>query len=87
MLSFIQNQFQPLCAFIGGGQLKGRGGPGRIGLRRGMRQRGGGPGRGAILSGRGGAGRGGAGPRGEGLWPFIIRFITVESETVISGNT
>ncbi|XP_036421891.1 chromatin target of PRMT1a [Colossoma macropomum] len=53
-------------ALRGAGQLKGRGGPGRIGLRRGMRQRGGPPGRGAILSGRGGAGRGGAGPRGRG---------------------
>ncbi|KAG9279566.1 chromatin target of PRMT1a [Astyanax mexicanus] len=49
----------------GVGQLKGRGGPGRIGLRRGMRQRGGGPGRGALQIGRG-AGRGAPGPRGRG---------------------
>lgn len=48
------------------GQLKGRGGPGRLGIRRGMRQRGGAPGRGAALIGRGAA-RGGAGARGEEL--------------------
>lgn len=53
--------------FLGAGQLRGRGGPGRIGLRRGMRHRGGATGRGAILSGRGAAGRGAAGPRGEAL--------------------
>ncbi|GAA6092495.1 chromatin target of PRMT1a isoform X1 [Tachysurus ichikawai] len=47
------------------GQLKGRGGPGRPGIRRGMRQRGGATGRGAALIGRGAA-RGGAGPRGRG---------------------
>lgn len=52
------------------GQLKGRGGPGRPGIRRGMRQRGGATGRGAALIGRGAA-RGGAGPRGEELQDFI----------------
>lgn len=46
------------------GQLKGRGGPGRLGIRRGMRQRGGAGGRGVALTGRGAA-RGGAGGRGE----------------------
>ncbi|XP_012689931.2 chromatin target of PRMT1a isoform X2 [Clupea harengus] len=50
---------------MGIGQMRGRGGPGRLGLRRGMRQRGGGPGRGGPLMGRG-AGRGMAGPRGRG---------------------
>lgn len=44
--------------------MRGRGGPGRLGMRRGMRQRGGGPGRGAIMSSRGGA-RGALGARGE----------------------
>uniref|UniRef100_A0A671SK40 Chromatin target of PRMT1 protein-like n=1 Tax=Sinocyclocheilus anshuiensis TaxID=1608454 RepID=A0A671SK40_9TELE len=48
----------------GAGQMRGRGGPGRIGLRRGMRQRGGGTGRGA-LGGRGAA-RGAPGGRGRG---------------------
>lgn len=43
--------------------MRGRGGPGRVGLRRGMRQRGGSVGRGA-LSGRGAA-RGAAGGRGK----------------------
>lgn len=49
--------------FLGAGQMRGRGGPGRIGLRRGMRQRGGATGRGA-LGGRGAA-RGAAGGRGK----------------------
>ncbi|XP_030644794.1 chromatin target of PRMT1a [Chanos chanos] len=49
----------------GGGQMRGRGGVGRVGLRRGMRQRGGPVGKGAVLGGRG-AGRGGAGGRGRG---------------------
>ncbi len=48
---------------LGAGQMRGRGGPGRIGLRRGMRLRGGVPGRGA-LGGRGAA-RGAPGGRGE----------------------
>ncbi|XP_051949022.1 chromatin target of PRMT1 protein-like isoform X2 [Xyrauchen texanus] len=54
----------------GAGQMRGRGGPGRVGLRRGMRQPGGGPGRGAMI-GRGAAraalgGRGRGGLRGRG---------------------
>ncbi|XP_028820247.1 chromatin target of PRMT1a [Denticeps clupeoides] len=47
----------------GMGPMRGRGGPGRMGLRRGMRQRGGGPGRGAAHMGRG-AGKVGARGRG-----------------------
>ncbi|KAL4624825.1 chromatin target of PRMT1 protein-like [Arapaima gigas] len=51
----------------GMGQLRGRGGPGRLGIRRGMRQRGGLVGRGGSLRGRGGGpGRGGLGMRGRG---------------------
>lgn len=53
------------------GQLKGRGGPGRLGIRKGMRQRGGATGRGAALTGRGAA-RGGAGARGKELKLFIL---------------
>lgn len=53
------------------GQLKGRGGPGRLGIRRGMRQRGGATGRGAIMTGRGAA-RGGAGARGQDLQDIFI---------------
>lgn len=56
------------------GQLKGRGGPGRPGLRKGMRQRGGATGRGAALTGRGAA-RGGVGARGEQIQDFIYLYI------------
>ncbi|KAJ8335140.1 hypothetical protein SKAU_G00407790 [Synaphobranchus kaupii] len=59
--------FRGALSLRGMGQMRGRGGPGRIGLRRGMRQRGGLPGRGGSLMGRGGgAGRGGVGVRGRG---------------------
>lgn len=51
--------------------MRGRGGPGRIGLRRGMRQRGGPTGRGAF-GGRGAA-RGAAG--GRGMMYNISRFL------------
>ncbi|XP_051949020.1 chromatin target of PRMT1 protein-like isoform X1 [Xyrauchen texanus] len=56
----------------GAGQMRGRGGPGRVGLRRGMRQPGGGPGRGAMIgrgaarAALGGRGRGRGGLRGRG---------------------
>lgn len=58
------------------GQLKSRGAPGRLGIRRGMRQRGGGTGRGAAMIGRG-ATRGGAGARGEKLQgTFSFSFVS-----------
>ncbi|XP_062342752.1 chromatin target of PRMT1a isoform X1 [Osmerus eperlanus] len=53
-------------------QMRGRGGPGRVALRRGMRQRGGAPGRGAIVgrgAGRGVGARGRGGLRGRGAFP------------------
>ncbi|KAJ8386487.1 hypothetical protein AAFF_G00169570 [Aldrovandia affinis] len=46
--------FRGTLSLRGVGQMRGRGGPGRIGLRRGMRQRGGVVGRGGPLMGRGG---------------------------------
>ncbi|KAJ8267844.1 hypothetical protein COCON_G00130160 [Conger conger] len=65
--------FRGALSLRGMGQMRGRGGPGRIGLRRGMRQRGALGGRGGVLAGRGGgAGRGGMGARvmGQGLQRF-----------------
>ncbi|KAL4646709.1 chromatin target of PRMT1 protein-like [Arapaima gigas] len=58
----------------GMGQIRGRGGPVRLGLRRGMRQRGGVVGRGGTIIGRGargglgGKGRGGVVARGRGAF-------------------
>ncbi|KAJ8273533.1 hypothetical protein GJAV_G00102670 [Gymnothorax javanicus] len=58
--------FRGALSLRGMGQIRGRGGPGRIGLRRGARQRGAMSGRGGVLGRGGGPGRGGIGARGRG---------------------